>query len=222
MDGEERGLEAGRMQVMGGGRSHDALYATLQPLVLASGSPRRKRLLESVGLRFQVESSRVSEEGEPAGPDPVKSAENWALKKARAVSLQFPESWVLSADTIVVLDKESFGKPAGAGDARRMLERLSGRTHEVITGVCLVRDAPAFCRAGSVVTQVTFKELSGSEIRAYIATGEPLDKAGAYGIQGRGACLVRSIAGSYTNVVGLPLCETLEWLLEQGVIAPAA
>ena len=207
---------------MSGSRPQEALYATLQPLVLASGSPRRRRLLESAGLRVRVESSRVSEEGEPAGPDPVRSAENWALSKARAVSLRFPESWVLSADTIVVLDKEIFGKPAGAEDARRMLERLSGRTHEVITGVCLMREAPAFCRAGSVVTRVTFKELSAPEISAYVATGEPLDKAGAYGIQGGGAGLVRSVAGSYTNVVGLPLCETLEWLLEQGVIAPAA
>ncbi len=102
-----------------------------------------------------------------------------------------------------------------------MLERLSGKIHEVITGICLARGRDGYVRVGSVLTEVRFKPLSGDEISAYVSTGEPLDKAGAYGIQGMGAFLVRSIQGSYTNVVGLPLCETLEWLMENGVIAPA-
>ena len=197
------------------------LFETLQPLILASGSPRRKRLLESVGLDFRVETSSASEENGLGARTPAENAAVWARRKAAMVSKAFPESWVIGADTIVVLDGEIFGKPSGADEARRMLSRLGGRTHEVITGVCIAQQSSGTRRIESVITRVVFKPLCEAEIAAYVSTGEPLDKAGAYGIQGRGAFLVRSVAGSYTNVVGLPLCETIEWLIELKVIAPA-
>jgi septum formation protein len=193
------------------------MFKTLQPLILASASPRRKRLLRSVGLDFQIEPSRIAESGLPSG-NPAVDAERWAHVKSASVSAAFPDSWVLGADTIVVLDGHIFGKPADPGDAVRMLAKLSGRTHEVITGRCLMKTAAGIHKTGSVLTRVWFKDLSASEIDAYVRTGEPMDKAGAYGIQGIGAFLVKAIEGSYTNVVGLPLCEVLDWLMEEGII----
>lgn len=193
------------------------LYGSIHPLVLASASPRREELLRSVGLTFAIVPSG-SEETSGWG-SPAELAKRWAMEKASAVSELRPDDWVLGADTIVVLEETIFGKPANPDEAAAMLRQLSGRVHEVITGMFLVHHARRVSRAGYVQTQVRFKELSEAEIRAYVGTGEPLDKAGAYGIQGVGASLVRSIHGSYTNVVGLPLCEALEWLLEEGVIA---
>jgi septum formation protein len=196
------------------------MFKTLQPLILASESPRRKRLLQSVGLDFQIEPSRIVESGLPSG-NPAVDAERWAHVKSASVSAAFPDSWVLGADTIVVVDGGIFGKPADRNEATSMLSQLSGRTHEVITGMCLMKTAEGTHKTGSVITRVLFKDLSRDEIEAYIRTGEPMDKAGAYGIQGIGAFLVRSIEGSYTNVVGLPLCEILDWLMEEGIIEPA-
>lgn len=196
------------------------MFKTLQPLILASESPRRKRLLQSVGIDFLVEPSKA-EEPEDVSAAPVEVAEKLAHLKARSVSAAFPEYWVLAADTIVVLDDRIFGKPNDASDAARMLGELSGRVHEVITGICLRNTNRKVLRTGSVGTRVRFKPLTIAEIEAYIRTKEPMDKAGAYGIQGIGAFLVKSIEGSYTNVVGLPLCETIEWLMEEAIIAPA-
>lgn len=194
------------------------VFRNLQPLVLASESPRRMQLLRSLGLAFEVVPSGIDEE-DPASAPPVLAAGH-ALKKAQAVSSRFMDSWVLSADTVVVLQERIFGKPANAEEAFLMLRQLSGRRHRVYTGLCLMRGAPAFSRCEVVETEVRFKMLSDAEIRAYVNTGEPLDKAGAYGIQGMGAFLVESIHGSYTNVVGLPLCETLKWFLELQIITP--
>ncbi len=151
---------------------------------------------------------------------PPEIAERWAVLKADSVSRLHPGLWILGADTIVVLDGGIFGKPSNAAEAVRMLALLSGRAHEVITGICLVRPGGKLSRSGSVTTLVRFKNLSIKEIEAYVRTGEPMDKAGAYGIQGRGAFLVRSVEGSYTNVVGLPLCETLDWLMDENIIEP--
>ncbi|MEM5787361.1 MAG: Maf family protein [Syntrophobacteraceae bacterium] len=197
------------------------MFWTLRSLILASGSPRRKRLLESVGIEFQVRPSDVEEIDSP-GNTPEIAAEEWADLKAHSVSLQFPDAWVLGADTIVVLDGRIFGKPSDRTMAEQMLTTLSGRVHEVITGICLAHAGRSTRRKGRVSTRVEFKHLSREEIQAYIGTGEPMDKAGAYGIQGAGAFLVRSVEGSYSNVVGLPLCETIEWLMEEGIIAPAS
>lgn len=196
------------------------LFRTREPLVLASASPRRKDLLEALGVAFDVVPSGIDECVSP-GESPGEQVVRWASEKAHAVSLHMPDRWVLAADTVVVLDGAVMGKPLDAGDAVEMLERLSGNSHDVLTGICLVHRKPDVLRVQCVRTAVVFKDLTQEEIHAYVRTAEPLDKAGAYGIQGMGSFLVRSIRGSYTNVVGLPLCETIEWLLEAGVIDAA-
>ncbi|MGD9505952.1 MAG: nucleoside triphosphate pyrophosphatase [Syntrophobacteraceae bacterium] len=195
------------------------LYRTLQPFVLASASPRRKELLHSVGLNFDVAVSGINEEAK-AGEFPDEAARRWATEKARSVARMHENRWILAADTIVVLGGVIFGKPGGPKEAASMLKQLNGRSHDVITGMCLMHLRRGAVRLQSVRTAVQFRNVGSDEILAYVRTGEPLDKAGAYGVQGLGAFLVRSICGSYTNVVGLPLCETLEWLLKEGVIAP--
>jgi septum formation protein len=186
-------------------------------LILASASPRRRWLLQRAGLRFDtvpadVDESRVSASG------PEELARLLAEMKAGEVAARRPDAFVLGADTLVTLDAIVLGKPRDAGDARDMLRTLSGRWHAVATGVCLRREAAGLLRAQTCVTRVRFKELSENDIRWYLATGEPLDKAGGYGIQGKGAFLVREIAGSYTNVVGLPVTETLEMLEAEGAL----
>jgi septum formation protein len=150
-----------------------------------------------------------------------------AQEKARAVSHQYPEDWVLGADTVVSLGKRLLGKPVSLREAKKFLEALNNRTHEVITSFCLINQSLKKALARSVYTRVTFKRFSRREIDWYLQTGEPLDKAGAYAIQGRGSFLVREIKGSYTNVVGLPLTEVLEALeknagfrLGEGVVPP--
>lgn len=200
-------------------RGNDSLFVTLEPLVLASASPRRKALLSSVGLTFEVVPSN-STESELCGAAPSAATQSWAKEKAGLVAESHSGKWVLAADTIVVLGDEILGKPRDANDAAIMLSKLNGRLHRVITGICLIRADRSYERMEAVETEVRFKQLSVAEIEAYVRTREPLDKAGGYGIQGLGAFMVDSICGSYTNVVGLPLCKTLNWLLDQQVIAP--
>lgn len=195
------------------------LYRTLHPFILASASPRRRDLLHSVGLDFDVSASGISETAR-AGESPDEAAKRWAMEKAQFVARAHENRWILAADTIVALGGVIFGKPAGPDEAESMLRQLNGRSHDVITGMCLMHRGRGAVRVQSVRTLVQFRDVGRDEILAYARTGEPLDKAGAYGVQGMGAFLVRSIQGSYTNVVGLPLCETLEWLLKEGVIAP--
>ncbi len=187
------------------------------PLILASKSPRRRQLLEEFGLAIQVVPSGIDEERIDK-PDPVQYVESLASAKALAVARLRPNAWVIGADTIVVLGKRILGKPNGHKQARRMLQDLSGKTHKVITGTTLCCQRQKRCVTRTVITEVTFKDLSDAEIDWYLSTGEPYDKAGSYGIQGKGAFLVRHVAGSYTNVVGLPVCETIEMLLANGVI----
>ena len=196
------------------------VFCNLQPLILASESPRRSQLLRSVGLALEVIPSGV-EEWESPDKEPAALVKRRAYEKARAVSFLHPRSWVLSADTIVVHRDTILGKPTSAEEASAMLQRLNGQMHQVFSGVCLSRYEPAFIRIECFRTDVGFRMLSDAEIGAYVKTGEPFDKAGAYGIQGMGAFLVKSVNGSYTNVVGLPLCEVVEWLTEQRIIAPA-
>jgi len=185
------------------------------PLVLASASPRRRELLTRVGIPLDVRSAEVEETGELHVEAELVSLFNARLK-AEAVARQLPPGQlVLAADTEVVLEGQALGKPASPEEARRMLERLSGRTHQVITAFVLMRTgsaAPESRIEQRVSTDVTFKVLRPREITGYLSTGEPFDKAGGYGIQGMGAFLVRRIEGSYTNVVGLPLTEVLEAL----------
>ena len=189
------------------------------PFILASSSPRRRRLLDSAGLTFDVIPASVPEDP-GADETPAAYVRRLAAEKAAEVArrqrAQGDSRPVLAADTTVVLDGEPLGKPADRNRAREMLVRLSGRTHLVITGVCLL-DEDGGEHGQVVTTEVEFKELSAAEIEAYLDAGEWRDKAGSYGIQGRAAVMVRSVYGSYTNVVGLPLCEAVEALCEAGV-----
>lgn len=173
-------------------------------LVLASSSPRRRELLATLGVEFEVRPADADETPR-AGEAPEPLVLRLALAKARAAAR--PGELVLGADTIVALDGEPLGKPADAGEARAMLARLSGRHHQVWTGVALVeRNATgARERALAVVTDVVFRSLEPAEIDAYVASGEPLDRAGAYAIQGGAAAFVASVDGSWSNVVGLPV-----------------
>lgn len=174
-------------------------------LVLASQSPRRRELLQQMGFQdFEVLPAIGAEVADPALP-PEQYAEQLALHKAREVASRCGEdALVIGADTIVVLDGHILGKPKNAASALQMLTALSGRKHTVYTGVCVIHGSEVDLRHEA--TKVTVCALTEREILAYIATGEPMDKAGAYGIQGRGALLVEKIEGDYYNVVGLPIC----------------
>ena len=186
-------------------------------LILASASPRRQELLALIGLQFQVLPSRVDESILP-GESPSDQVQRLAKTKALQIAIQHPEVWVLAADTIVVQDGLIMGKPDNPEEAAQMLTRLSGRIHEVFTGCCLINRKIEVCHLDYALTEVEFRDLSPREIESYIATGEPLDKAGAYAIQERGASMVKGIKGSYTNVVGLPVCEVIEDLLRLGIV----
>ena len=186
-------------------------------LILASRSPRRRFLLEQAGLTFSVIPSTVDESAVP-----MTSLEKYvrlvAEAKAEQVAQHYPESWVIGADTIVLIDNTILGKPDTKAEARQMLEALSGKTHRVLTGysICCRKAQRSFSE--TVETKVQFKQLTKSEIDWYIKTGEPFDKAGGYAVQGLGTFLVKRIEGSYTNVVGLPVCEAIEYLLKEGVV----
>jgi septum formation protein len=184
-------------------------------LILASASPRRRELLRTLCPDFRVVPSDLEET--LAAGSPSAAAAGLALDKARAVAARVGEGVVLGADTIVVIDGQAFGKPAGPDEARGMLRRLCGREHEVITGVAVVDARTGRSEATAVVSRVRMAEYGEAEIEAYLATGEPLDKAGAYAIQGRGGALVAGLEGSFSNVVGLPLEETARVLAAFGV-----
>jgi septum formation protein len=186
------------------------------PLVLASASPRRKQLLRQIGIPFRTIPSRVKED--PLSRDPLANARLLAEAKAHAVVRECENRWILGADTIVVLGRAVLGKPGDEKEAFSMLRQLSGKEHRVITGFCLVAPDSKRRHSEAVVTRVTFKTLTAKEILGYISTGEPFGKAGSYGIQGVGAFLVKRISGSYTNVVGLPLCALVSALVAAGAI----
>jgi len=184
-------------------------------LVLASQSPRRRELLSQLGLALDVRPAHADEAVHPGEP-PRDYVLRVAREKARAV----PGELVLGADTAVVLGDEVLGKPAGDDDARRMLRALSGTEHEVLTAVVVRRAAPPLELDALVATRVRFARLGAAEIDWYVATGEPRDKAGAYAIQGAGGAFVLSVAGSVSNVVGLPLAETAALLRRAGLALP--
>ncbi len=184
-------------------------------IVLASQSPRRRELLGRLGLNFTIKTSQLDESAFTA-PTPQDLVQCLSREKALSVAREEPpDTLVLGADTVVVLDGQTLGKPSGPEQARAMLRRLSGRTHEVCTGLTL-------CRGEEILTQaehtlVTFRPLDEGEIAAYVRSGEPLDKAGAYGIQALGSLFVSGISGDYSNVVGLPLCRLGKMLKHFGV-----
>jgi septum formation protein len=180
-------------------------------LILASASPRRSELLRNAGIAFDIEPANIHERPLP-GEGPVNYAQRLARDKALAVLARRPNDVVLGADTVVVIDEHLLEKPRDAADAARMLRLLSGREHQVITGVCLA--ATGFERTEAEITKVSFSRMSEQEIAAYIATGEPMDKAGAYGIQGVASRSVERIEGCYFNVVGLPVAHVYRMLRE--------
>lgn len=183
----------------------------IERLILASSSPRRKQLLRQLGLEFDVFSSEV-EEDVMKGESPKDHVLRLAELKARMVGEKYPNRWVIGADTVVSIDERILGKPQTDQEAYQMLSMLSGREHLVVTGVSICHGAKRKGETIAVETSVRIKTLNPDEITWYIRTGEPFDKAGGYAIQGRGAFMVQRIDGSYTNVVGLPLCELLELL----------
>ena len=186
-------------------------------LILASKSPRRKYLLEQAGIDFDVIPSQF-DENSMALKKPNLYVQALSQAKAEEVARKFPDRWIIGADTIVLIDGQILGKPTGKDAARQMLEQLSGQTHQVYTGFTICCVDRNKTHTDAVCTDVTFKELSQNEIEWYIHTDEPFDKAGAYAIQGLGTFLVKAIKGSYTNVVGLPVCEVIEHLIQEGVL----
>lgn len=187
------------------------------PFVLASASPRRQELLNSVGLKFKTRPAHVNED-HIAGENPRQYVKRLALDKALAVACKYPDALVLGADTIVVIDGLILGKPENKNQARRMLTRLSGREHKVFTGFALTGASPQIAKTRVIQSAVQFKTISAEEMQWYISCDEPYDKAGGYAVQGKGAYFIKSIRGSYTNVIGLPLCEVLEELKKLNVI----
>jgi septum formation protein len=181
-------------------------------LILASASPRRQELLRNADISFTAHPANIDETPLP-NELPRDYAERLAKEKARAVHRKYPHNFVLGADTIVVVDGVILGKPQNDGDATRMLRMLSAQTHEVITGVCLAGPNELELTA-SETTLVTMCEISETEIRAYISTREPMDKAGAYAIQGIASRWVPRIEGDYSNVVGLPIARVYSMLRE--------
>jgi len=186
-------------------------------LILASKSPRRSYLLKQAGLEFSIIPSSFNEYSVTLS-SPESYVRKLAEGKAKDISDKHPDSWVIGADTIVLIRNTVLGKPDSDDDARRMLKRLSGKTHQVLTGYCICCKKKNRFFSETIKTDVLFKELSDEEIDWYIHTGEPFDKAGAYAIQGLGTFLVKRINGSYTNVVGLPVCEIVEFLIKEGVM----
>jgi MAF protein/D-tyrosyl-tRNA(Tyr) deacylase len=208
-------LPRGRFRLVGEGSP-----LARERLVLASGSPRRRELLGDLGLAFTVESPDVDERTD-LPTDPEEHALAVAERKLRAFTDKYPESILLAADTVVVVDQRILGKPGDAGEAAGMLRLLRGREHRVITGLCVAHPVRDVYRQRAVSTTVRFHDLDDEAIDRYVATGEPFGKAGAYAIQGLGGLLVAGIEGDYTNVVGLPLGATLDLLEEVLGAAPA-
>ena len=186
-------------------------------LILASKSPRRKYLLEQAGLTFSIIPSDFDERTVTIS-EPDAYVKKLAEAKASDISELHPASWIIGADTIVLIDNKILGKPGSNAEARSMLKQLSGKTHQVLTGYCICCKNKNTVYSETAKTDVHFKSLSNAEIDWYIQSGEPFDKAGAYAIQGIGTFLVKRINGSYTNVVGLPVCEVIEYLMAQGVL----
>ena len=188
-----------------------------EKIVLASESPRRKKLLEQAGITFTISPSHIDERI-VSMDNPVNYVKELCGLKAQHQTVSFPDTWILGADTIVVKEGTILGKPQSRTDAAQMLKRLSNCEHIVYTAYCVLHPQKKIQVINAVETKVYFKHLTENEIQWYVDTGEPFDKAGAYGIQGIGAFLVRQISGSYSNVVGLPVCEVVDTLKDLNII----
>ena len=186
-------------------------------LILASKSPRRKRLLEQVGIQIKISPSQIDEQT-VAIQAPQAYVKELAFLKTQNIARCHPESWVLGADTIVVVEDQILGKPRTTTDAVDMLNALNDTEHSVYTGFCIINQKENNIVQQTIETKVRFKHLSDPEIKWYVNTGEPFGKAGAYAIQGIGAFLVKQICGSYSNVVGLPVCEIVDTLITLNII----
>jgi len=187
------------------------------PLVLASISPRRKAILTQIGIPFEPVGS-MTDETVCTEMRVADFACQMATRKAESVHSTYKNRWIVGADTLVALDKQVFGKPKDAHECHTMLLYLSGRTHRVITGFCVIDPGGRKVHLEAIMTKVKVKELSEFEIEGYIETGEPFGKAGAYAIQGIGSFMIERINGSYTNVVGLPVCEVVRALIRCGAL----
>ncbi|NQU03292.1 MAG: septum formation inhibitor Maf [Syntrophaceae bacterium] len=189
-----------------------------EQFILASASPRRRELLEGMGWDFKTIPSGVDEEF-LEGESPRGHVLRLSREKTVMVSRENPDAWVLGADTEVIIDDEVLGKPETPEEARAMLKKLSGRMHRVITGFSIAKESAGVNIDNIIESQVFFREISDDEIEWYIKTDEPYDKAGGYAVQGNGTLFVKEIRGSYTNVIGLPLCEVVSALKSVGAVS---
>ena len=193
------------------------IISKTSPLILASSSPRRKRLLKQMGFPFRILTSDI-DENKVNAEDADAIVCLLAERKALAVSERAGAHWILGADTVVVLGETILGKPADRDEARSMLSSLEGKEHRVITGFSILDPQSRVAHLEAVTTLVRMKRLKRGEIEAYLDTGEPFGKAGSYAIQGIGAFLVETISGSYTNVVGMPVCALIKSLVDVGAL----
>ncbi|HUD04551.1 MAG TPA: Maf family protein [Patescibacteria group bacterium] len=186
----------------------------MKKIILASKSPRRKKILEQVGLNFEVMVSDF-DETKIKFKTPQEMVEKLSLAKAKLIAKKNPGAIIIGADTTVIFKKEIIGKPKSKADAFRILRLLSGNTHEIVTGFTVIKGSKSITK--HVISKVKFKKLSNAEIKAYVATGEPMDKAGGYGIQEKGGLFMENITGDYFNVVGLPIFAVAQALKQFGV-----
>jgi len=193
------------------------MVVTSGRFILASASPRRIELLKLLGLRFEIMPSHV-EEAFMKGETPREHVLRLSEEKAEKASAKHPDAWVMGADTIVLINGEVLGKPRTPEEAREMLYKLSGRLHTVYTGFTVTKKSTGYIISNAVESSVRFREIPEDEIAWYIQSEEPYDKAGGYAVQGMGAFFIKEIQGSYTNVMGLPLCEVVDVLKGAGVI----
>lgn len=196
-------------------------FRNIEPVILASESPRRKKFLRQLGMKFTIFPAAV-DETPYYGEQAADFAQRMAVAKATVAAEQNPSSWVIGADTVVTLNGgEILGKPDNPAQALIILKQLRGKTHQVVTGLCLCCLDKNINSLLVEITDVTFMDVSDDVLLSYIKTGEPLDKAGAYGIQGIGAFLVKSINGSCSNVIGMPLSQLVSLLIDNDIIMPA-
>lgn len=185
--------------------------------ILASASPRRREMLQSVGLNFKIIPAHV-DEAYIDGESPAEHVKRLSCNKSMAVANKYQQAWVLGADTIVVIDGSILGKPNNRTQAKKMLKKLSGREHKVFTGFTITNKALNIHETKVIQSTVRFKTISAEEMNWYTADDEPYDKAGGYAVQGKGAIFIKSIRGSYSNVIGLPICEVVELLKKHNAI----
>ncbi len=194
------------------------MFITRKTLILASASPRRRRLLTDIGLKYQCIPADI-DETPFASEKPIDFARRMALTKAETIAKTRPDAYILAADTVVTIDGLIIGKPATAQEALKTLQRLQGTTHSVVTGIALLCVDDHCLENTCKTTEVEFSSYADQVLVAYISTGEPLDKAGSYGIQGKGGFLVKNIEGSCSNAIGMPMNTCVRLLLSHGVIS---